>query len=39
LAQPTIACGALVNRAAVHSSTPGHSPPESPPSSSNILRI
>jgi hypothetical protein len=39
LMQLTVALGEMVPRAVVRSSVPGHSPPESPPSSSNILRI
>src|SRR5438309_8362503 len=39
LMQPTVAFGDMVHRAVVRSSAPGPSPPESPPSSSNILRI
>src|SRR5712692_10881906 len=39
LMQPTVAFGNMVHHAVVRSSVPGHSPPESPPSSSNILRI
>src|ERR1051326_1199017 len=39
LVQPTTAFGDMPHRVALHSSAPGHSPPESPPSSSDILRI
>jgi hypothetical protein len=39
LGQPTVTLGDIAIRAVVCSSVPGHSPPESPPSSSDILRI
>ena|ERR1700681_1953448 len=39
LVQPTVAFGDMVHRPILRPSVPGHSPPESPPSSSNILRI
>jgi hypothetical protein len=39
LVQPTVAFGDLADRVALRPSVPGHSPPESPPSSSDILRI
>jgi hypothetical protein len=37
--QPTVAFGDMMHRAVVRSSVPGHSPPESPLSFPNILRI
>src|SRR5712692_9545545 len=39
LMQLTVALGEMVPRAVFRLSVPGHSPPESPPSSSDILRI
>src|SRR5882724_4097706 len=39
LMQPTVAFGDLGHRVALCPFAPGHSPPESPPSSSDILRI
>ncbi len=37
--QPAVGLGDLASRVALRPSTPGHSPPESPPSCSDILRI
>jgi hypothetical protein len=39
LMQPTVAVGDMVHHTVIRSIVPGHSPPESPPSSSDILRI
>src|SRR5258707_11677384 len=39
LMQPMVPFGDLANRAVLRPSVSGHSPPESPPSSSDILRI
>jgi hypothetical protein len=39
LMPPTVVFGEMLRPAVARSSVPGHSPPESPPSSSNILRI
>ena len=39
LVQPVVAFADLPQRAVLYSSAPGHSPPETPSSSSDILRI
>ena len=39
LMHPTVASGDMMHQRVIRSSVPGHSPPENPPASPNVLRI